>query len=367
LKLKKIQSNDVLKPIKKLKDSLPSISEVTNRQPDQPTTEDVPKITNETVSIHREDVLKGARKYIYPLSHSKHKIVVITTAIVVAFVVAFFTYCTLELYRYNSTSQFLYKVTSVIPFPIARVDGRFVSYNNYLFEVQHYIHYYQTEQGVNFSNQSGKEQLLNYEQQALNKVINDAYVQELAKKDNVVVTNSQINNQINVVREQNRLGNNQSELADVLKTYYGWSINDFKRELKTQLLAQDLVSKLDASTHSKAQSVLKLLNTGTSFSTLAAEYSDDASTKNNGGQYPGTIAQNNPSIPAQIMATLFALKPGQHSGIINTGSTLEIVENISQHGQQIQAAHISFKFQDISTYLEPLKQQSKNKIYIHIQ
>jgi hypothetical protein len=355
-----------LSPIKKIKDSLPSISEVMNKQTEQPSVEEVPRITNETISIHREDVLKGARKYIYPLSHSKNKIVIITTTLVVTLVLIFFSYCTLTLYKFNSTSQFLYKVTTVIPFPVARVNGHFVSYNNYLFEIEHYIHYYQTEQGVNFNSTSGKEQLKNYEQQALDKVLNDAYINELASKDHVSVSNSQINNQINIVREQNRLGSNQAELQDVLKTYYGWSINDFRRELKTQLLAQDLVSKLDTNTHTQAQNVLNLLNNGGTFATLAEQYSEDTSTKANGGQYPGTISQNNPSIPAQIMAVLFTLKPGQHSGIINTGSSLEIVENISQHGQQIQAAHISFSFKDINTYLTPLKEKTKEKIYIKV-
>ena len=337
-----------------------------NKQTDQPSVEEVPRITNETISIHREDVLKGARKYIYPLSHSKNKIVVITTTLVVALVLIFFSYCTLALYKFNSTSQFLYKVTTVIPFPVARVNGHFVSYNNYLFEIQHYIHYYQTEQGVNFSSTSGKKQLKNYEQQALDKVINDAYINGLASKDHVSVSNSQINNQINIVREQNRLGSNQAELQDVLKTYYGWSINDFRRELKTQLLAQNLVSKLDTNTHAQAQNVLNQLNNGGTFATLAEQYSNDTSTKSNGGQYPGTISQNNPSIPAQIMAVLFTLKPGQHSGIINTGSSLEIVENISQHGQQIEAAHISFSFKDINTYLTPIKEKSKEKMYIKV-
>ncbi|HEY5268369.1 MAG TPA: SurA N-terminal domain-containing protein [Candidatus Saccharimonadales bacterium] len=365
--MKKIQPNDVFGPIRKIKDSLPSISDVTNKQTDQPSVNEVPRITNDTVSIHREDVLKGARKYIYPLSHSKNKIVIITTSLVVALVLIFFTYCTLALYKYNSTSQFLYKVTSVIPFPIARVDGHFISYNNYLFEIQHYIHYYQTEQGVNFKSTSGKVQLKNYEQQALNKVLNDAYINELASRDHVSVSTAQVNNQINIVREQNRLGSNQAELQDVLKTYYGWSISDFKRELKTQLLAQDLVSKLDTGTHASAQNVLNQLNKGGDFTTLAGQYSSDLSTKTNGGKYSGTISQNNPSIPAQIIAVLFTLKPGQYSGIINTGSTLEIVKNISQTGSQIQAAHISFSFKDISTYLAPLKEQSKEKAYIRIQ
>ncbi len=364
--MKKIQSNDILKPIKKIKDSLPSLSDVTNKQSDQPSVDEVPRITNQTISIHREDVLKGARKYIYPLSHSKNRIVLITTSLVVLLVLIFFSYCSLALYKFNSTSQFLYKVTTVLPFPVARVNGRFVSYNDYLFELQHYIHYYETEQGVNFSTVSGKEQLKNYEQQALNKVINDTYISVLAAKDHISVSDAQLNEQINVVREQNRLGNNQAELQDVLKTYYGWSINDFKRELKTQLLAQDVVSELDTATHSQAQTVLNLLDKGGNFAALAEQYSSDSATKANGGQYPGAILQNNPSIPAQIMSVLFSLKPGQHSGIINTGSSLEIVENISQHGNQIQAAHISFNFKDINTYLSPLKENSKEKLYIKI-
>ena len=35
----------------------------------------VPRITNETVIDHREEVLSSARKYIYPLQHSKHLVV----------------------------------------------------------------------------------------------------------------------------------------------------------------------------------------------------------------------------------------------------------------------------------------------------
>ncbi len=35
----------------------------------------VPRITNETVGDHREEVLSSARKYIYPLKQSKHRVV----------------------------------------------------------------------------------------------------------------------------------------------------------------------------------------------------------------------------------------------------------------------------------------------------
>jgi hypothetical protein len=354
-------SSDFIKPIKqKLKKPVEKIAETTS---DQPANGEVPRITNETVATHREDVLKSARKYIYPLQHSKNRIIIITSSIIIIAIVAFFSYCTLALYKFNSYSAFLYRVTQVIPFPIARVGGHFVSYNNYLFELDHYVHYYQTQQKLNFNTPSGKQQLDNYKAAALQKVLNDAYISQLAATNKVSVSNQQINDQITIDRQQNKLGDNQAELASVLKSYYGWSINDFKRELKTQLLAQDVVSTLDTATHQKAQSTLDQLNKGADFGTLASQVSSDVATKSNGGQYGFPITQNSDISPLAI-STLFSLKPGQYSGIINTGDSLEIDKNISTQNGQIQAAHIVFNFQDISTYLNPLKEKDKAKIYI---
>src|SRR3989304_10228319 len=62
--------------------------------------ENVPQITNETIAEHREDVLSGARKYIYPLAHSKHRIITVTVAIVVLAVIAFLAYSIAGLYKY---------------------------------------------------------------------------------------------------------------------------------------------------------------------------------------------------------------------------------------------------------------------------
>lgn len=352
--------NKFLKPINRIK---PQIKAGAN-EPEQPNQGTVPRITNETVATHREDVLKSARKYIYPLQHSKNRIILITSSIVIIFIVAFFSYCTLALYKFQSYSTFLYKVTQVIPFPIARVNGHFVSYNNYLFELEHYVHYYQTQQKLNFNTVSGQQQLNDYRQRALDKVINDAYIGELASKNHVTVSNQQLNEQINIVRQENRLGDNQSEFESVLKDYYGWNLNDFKRELKTQLLAQNLVSTLDVATHQKADAAYAQLKAGADFGALAGQVSQDMATKSNNGQYGYLISQNNVNIPPQVVAALFALKPGQYTSIINTGYSLEIDKNLGLVGDQIQAAHIVFNFQDINNFLNPLKNQQKAKEYI---
>lgn len=49
----------------------------------------VPRITNETVTEHREEVLSSARKYIYPLQHSRHRIVKLSVGLLVLVIVAF--------------------------------------------------------------------------------------------------------------------------------------------------------------------------------------------------------------------------------------------------------------------------------------
>lgn len=59
--------------------------------------ENVPKITSETITEHREEVLSGARKYIYPLQHSKHRIVTVTLSLAATAAVVFLIYCSLAL------------------------------------------------------------------------------------------------------------------------------------------------------------------------------------------------------------------------------------------------------------------------------
>ena len=77
----------------------------------------VPKITTETIAAHREQVIGSARKYIYPLQHSKHRIIFITTGLIITTLIGFFAYCTLALYKFQSVSGFMYRVTQVDSVP----------------------------------------------------------------------------------------------------------------------------------------------------------------------------------------------------------------------------------------------------------
>jgi len=325
--------------------------------------ENVPRITNETIAVHREEVLRGARKYIYPLQHSKNRIIMLTSWILIAAVGTFLIYSTVALYRLNQYNTFLYRTTQVVPFPIARVGDNFVAYENYLFELRHYIHYYQNQLGLNFEGQD-KAQLKNFRQQALDGVINDAYVKILAQQHGVSVSDKEVDDRIAEVRNQNRLGSNNKVFADVLRDYWGWSVSDFKRSLKAEILSEKVVAKLDSQDATKADAALIRVKNGEDFAKVAADVSNDPNGKANGGDYGFAVTKTNPNVPPQVVDALFKLQPGQVSGVIDTGSTLEIVKNIQVNGDSITAKHIVINLKDISDYTKPLKKKQPPHIFV---
>jgi parvulin-like peptidyl-prolyl isomerase len=281
--------------------------------------------------------------------------------------VGFLIYCGLALYKIQSSSSFIYGITRAIPFPVAKVGSDYVSYENYLFELRHYEHYYHTQQHVDFNSNSGKRQLTNFKKQALQQVIDNTYIKQLAVNNHVTVSNQDVNNEISLVRSQNRLGSSDQVFRDALQNFWGWSVSDFKREIRQQLLAEKVVAKLDKGTNQRAEQALDRLNHGAKFDRLAAKVSDDTSAKKNGGQYSGWIDQSNRDIAPQVTAALFKLEPNQYSDIINTGYSLEIVKVLERKDDKVRAAHISFNLNSINTYVGPLKSHETTHRYITIK
>jgi hypothetical protein len=325
----------------------------------------LPRITNETVAEHREEVLSSARKYIYPLQHSAHRIVLISTSIFVILVVAFFGYCLLALYRFDTTSTFIYRVTQVIPFPVAKAGSHWVSYENYLFELRHFIHYYQTQQKIDFTSASGKQQLNAFRKVALQSVVDQAYIKQLAEQHKVSVSDKELNDEIALLRGQNRLGSSDQVFEDVLREFWGWSLDDFKRELKSQMLTQKVITALDTGTSDRAKNALTQLQAGGDFAALAKQFSDDTATKDNGGDYGFAIDKNNRDLSPQVVDALFKLQAGQVSDVIQTPQGLEIVKVREIDGSSVRASHIFFQFKGISTYLDPLKSKQKPHNFIN--
>jgi len=371
-KLKKTKlAESVQAPLKKAGElSSKGVGKLTGR--DTRSTEDkftealssVPRITNENVTEHREEVLRGARKYIYPLQHSKRRVVRTSITLLLAALVAFLLIVVLSLYKFQSTSAFAYDVTRIIPFPVAKAGKSWVSYESYLFELRRNMHYYQVQQQADFHSKEGRQQLQRLKRQAMDQVVRDAYVKQLAAQHKVKVSDQAVDNQVQLLRDEKRLGNSQRVFREVLNEFWGWDETDFRRELHQQLLQQAVVAKLDSATNQRAANALNQLKSGTDFAKLAAAVSDDPVTKGNGGAYPNPITVNDRDVPPVLTAEIFKLKAGQTSEIINSGYSLDIIRVTEATATTRKALHLQFNFKDINSYVKPLRDHQTAHQYI---
>jgi len=328
----------------------------------------VPRITNDNLAEHREEVISGARKYIYPLQHSKHRVVFLTISLALVAILASSITSVVMLYKLQTTSAFMYQVTRVVPFPIARTGMTFIAYENYLFELNHYVHYYENQQQLSFETEAGQAQLASYKERTINKVVNDAYIEIIADELGVSVDSTEVDEQIRIAREQNRLGSNDEIFEDVLREYWDWSVGDFRRSLGSELLSQKVIRAKDPETEKRATEALARITAGEDFAVIATEYSDDIGTKDSGGEF-GLVNRSNRNVSQQTVDTLYKLGEGQTSGVVvvpyGTGYALAIVKNLGDQGDQRKGAHIILPLKSLDEILNDRKEKQPYKLYMN--
>src|SRR5664279_913096 len=150
------------------------------------------RITNETVAEHRERILAGGRRFKYPMQYARHKLVVNAIIIILVTVLTLILVGWWQLYPVQNTSTFFYRVTRVLPLPVASVDGQQVRYGDYLMHFNGSAHYLQQSEQVDLNSDDGKRQLDFIKRKSMDKVIADAYAAKLAREQNIIISDAEI-------------------------------------------------------------------------------------------------------------------------------------------------------------------------------
>ncbi len=360
------------KPTKKIRDvvssatkKMPDVGSKLQRRSDDEAT--VPQITTQNVADHREEVLKGARRFIVPLQESRKRIVNFSVALVLLVVLIFSISSVVILYRNQSTSKSVYQLTKIIPFPVARIGATFVEYENYLFELRHYIHYYENKQELDFDSEAGQAQLAEYKKRALDKVVNDAYVKKIAAENDISVSDEEVDEQIRIAREQNRLGSSDAVFEDVLRDFWDWSVDDFRRSLKSEILLQKVLVHQDSEASARAADILGKLDSGEDFAEVAKQYSDDINTKEQGGDF-GYVDKTSRTVSQKSVDTLYRLEKDKYSDIqtvpYGTGYALSIVKFTAEKDGQRRGSQIIIALKTEDEVLNDIKAESPYRLYI---
>lgn len=204
------------------------------------------RITNDTVAEHRERILAGGRRFKYPVQYARHKLVFNAILISIGALIAVIGIGYWQLYPAQNTSEFFYRVTKVLPLPVAYVDGQPVPYSDYLMKYLSSVHYLEQKEQVSLKSDDGKRQVEFIKQSSMDDAIADAYARKLAAQMNITVSDAELQAYLTAQRQSSDGEVSQQTYDAVILDYYGWSPDEYSYAMKVKILRQKVTYAVDS-------------------------------------------------------------------------------------------------------------------------
>ncbi|NTW62083.1 hypothetical protein HGB25_01570, partial [Candidatus Saccharibacteria bacterium] len=217
------------------------------------------RITSDTIEQHREHILAGGRRFKYPLQYARHKlvfnaIIISLVSVIIAVAIGWW-----QLYPMQNTSEFMYRVTTFIPVPVAMVDGQPVLYSDYLMAYRSSVYFSEKSQQLNVKSDDGKRQLEYFKQQSMHEAIADAYALKLSKSLNVSVNDKELDDFIKIQRQQSNGEVTQQSFDASTQDILGLSPAESRHKISNGLLRQKVSFAMDTNSKNTINTIAKLL------------------------------------------------------------------------------------------------------------
>ena len=324
------------------------------------------RITTETIAAHRERILAGGRRFKYPVQYARHKLVINAIIITVATLVVLVGVGYQQLYIAQNTSDFMYRVTRVIPVSVASIDGQSVRYSDYLMKYRSSIHYLQEKERVNLKTEDGKRQSDFVKQQAMGDALADAYAIKLAKENNVTVSAAELETYLKQQRSSSDGDVSEATYDAVILDYYGWSPEEYRHAMETKLLRQKVTYEVDQKAKSVAEDIGKRITAGSlDMKVIADEVTKASNTQVVYGAL-GFVPKSNQD--GGLAAAASKLQKGQISSIIKsaTGEGYYYVKLVDINDTQVNYEYVHVPLTAFSRQLDAAKDNKKVTEYIKV-
>lgn len=322
------------------------------------------RITNQTVAEHREQILAGGRKFKYPVQVAKHKLVINSVLIGLAAMLLLALFGWYLLYVAQLNTKFMYRLTQLVPVPVANVAGENVRYSEYLKKYRSDIFSLVQQEQINLRSSDGKRQSEYYKRKELDNAVKEAYVTKLARERKITVSRTEINDFITRTVNSKSISLEAYEKT-VLRNFYDWSLDEYRGVVKNRLLMQKVSFAIDDAAGNRAKELAaKAAAPGADFAKLASENSDDLASRNNGGD-AGTLPLDNQD-PNGLIAAAIKLQPNQVSAPVKGSDGYYIVKLNSKTENSVHYAQIKVGLTELDKRFDAVKKQGKVKEYIKV-
>jgi hypothetical protein len=324
------------------------------------------RITTETIAEHRERILAGGRRFKYPVQYARHRLVFNAIIITVATLIVLIGVGIWQLYSVENTSDFMYRVTRVLPVSVAKIDGQPVLYSDYLMKYRSSIHYLESKERVNLKTEDGKRQSDFVKSQAMDDSLADAYATKLAKANNVTVSDAELQTYLKQQRSSTDGEVSEATYDAVILDYYGWSPDEYAHAMETKLLRQKVSFAIDTDASAVSKTVGAVITAGnTDLKSVTETVNQTAKVQVVYGAL-GWVPKTNQD--GGLAAAASKLQKGQISSVIKstTGEGYYYIKLLDINDTQVNYEYVHIPLTTFTKDLQAVKDQKKVKEYIAI-
>lgn len=317
------------------------------------------RITNDTIAEHRQKILAGGRRFKYPVQYARHKLVFNTILISIVALVLITIFGWWQLYVVQNTNTLFYRITKVLPLPVAYVDDQSVRYSDYLMRYRGSLHYLQQKEQINLKTDDGVREMLYRKQQAMDDVIADAYALKLSSSLGVTVDDEELESFLKLQRQS---GDSEKEVSQetydaVILDYYNWSSDEYRHVMESKLIHQKVAYQLDDRANEQVLAVAdKIKNSSMSFQDIVSSFGGESNiTYGASGWVPKTNQDGG------LAAIARNLNTGGVSDVVKptTGDGYYYLKLIDSNSTKISYEYIHIPLTEFTSQLNKIKEDNK--------
>lgn len=218
-----------------------------------------PKTEREKVEERREEVLAQGRKFKYPMQYAKHKLIINTVIVSVVAIILMVVAGWAMLYKFQDTGNMIYRLTQVLPVPVAEVAGEQVRYSDYLMIYRSNLETAERQGGQLGEGEDAELVRQGYKRAALDLAVEYAYALKLGKEMGITVSESEVDAAFDEHRKVGGVERSTESFLKIINDNFGMNRREYRRMLYLTLMRAKVAQAVDKSATETAGEIEKKL------------------------------------------------------------------------------------------------------------
>ncbi len=323
-----------------------------------------PKTEREKVEERREEVLARGKKFKYPMQYAKHRLMINTIIVAVIAIILMVVAGWAMLYKFQDTGDMIYRVTQVIPVPVAEVEGAQVRYSDYLMIYRSNLITSEQQGGQLGSGEDAEAVREAYKQAALYSAVEYTYALKLGRELNLTVTEQEIDQAFDEHRKVGGVERSEEGFLKILNDNFGMNKREYRRMLYLLLMKAKVSQEIDKPAAEQAQRVEQILAESDNDLRKAAE---ELSGPDVEYQETGRLVDNM-NVDGGRSTAAMKLEPGQVSSrfLSSNGDGYYFVKLIDKTDSEVNYNSLKISFTEFDRRVAALYANGDVEVFITI-